>query len=363
MIKNALRYPILLLSLLISTLPTLSAQSTPATNQVKTTSKDSSIFETLLREDLLSLHIKTNMKQLIKEKEEEKKQEAELSYLNKAGAKVVQAIKVRTRGNMRKNICSVPPIKIYFPKDTLEKAGFKRKFNDYKLVFSCQSSSIYENYILKEYLIYKLYNLFTENSYRVQLIHLTIEDTAEKHKTVESYGFIIENDDLLAARLNGELINPKILSPKSITPESYDQMAVFQFMVGNTDWFMYNKHNLKILKQPVVKYIAVIPYDFDYAGIINTNYATPHEKLPIEYVRERFFLGMCRDKGTYEPILQKFRDKKEAVLATCSNLQYLDEKAKKNAINYLEDFFEILDNPKKIRQKIVQHCDQHVKIE
>lgn len=324
--------------------------------------KTRSVFETLMREDALHLHIKTKLKQVIKEKEKEEKIESHLTYKGLDGETIEWDIKVRTRGNMRKQICYMPPIKIYFPKDELDARGFKKKFNDYKLVLKCNSSKSYESYVLKEYLVYKMYNLMTPNGYKVQLVHVTIEDVDGKHKNIESYGFMIENDDELAYRLDGEIIEPRVLSPRAIVPKNYDMMSVFQFMVGNTDWYMYNKHNLKVLKPNVKGFPLIIPYDYDYAGIVGTGYAVPHEKLPIKSVRERFFLGKCREDGAYDETIQQYRDKKEVILTTCKDLTILEERARNQMLDYLDDFFEIIENPKKTRKFIVEHCDRHIKI-
>jgi len=332
-------------------------QTTNVTQQTK------SIFSTWQSKEVLQFHLKTDMKKFVKGKKEEEKQTALLKYVDKNGQEKKHTVKIRARGNMRKDICSFPPIKLYYPEDFLDSMGLNKRYNDYKLVLSCQSKSTYQDYVLKEFLIYKLYNLLTDLSYQVQLIQLTIEDSENKRKTIESYGFIIENNEEMADRLGGTLIKPKILSPRAIIPEHYDRMALFQYMIGNTDWYMYNKHNMKILKREGDSYPIIIPYDFDYSGIINAGYAVPHEKLPIEYVTERFFLGMCRAKGVYTPSLQLFRDKKAAILAACENFDLLDEKARKNTIKYLDDFFDILEDDKKTRRNIIEHCDQHIKID
>ena len=336
---------------------TLKEQTTNVTEQT------TSIFNTWQSKEVLQFHLTTDMKKFVKGKTAEEKQAALLKYIDKNGQEKRHTVKIRARGNMRKDICYFPPIKLYYPEDFLDSMGFNKKYNDYKLVFSCQSTSTYQDYVLKEFLIYQLYNLLTDLSYQVQLIHLTIEDSENKRKTIESYGFIIENDEEMADRFGGELIEPRILSPRAIIPEHYDRMALFQYMIGNTDWYMYNKHNMKILKREVDSYPIIIPYDFDYSGIINASYAVPHEKLPIEYVRERFFLGMCREEGVYTPSLQLFRDKKAAILAACENFDLLNEKARKNTINYLNGFFNILEDDKKTRRNIIEHCDQHVKFD
>lgn len=339
------------------------AQSSVNSFPLPTSTASASIFNDLLRDEILELNLAAPLHTLIKKKAIEEKYPATLSYRDKKGQKITQSIKVRTRGNMRKTVCGLPPVKFYFPKKQLTANGYNKAFNDYKLVLRCRNGEKYDNYVLKEYLAYKLLNILTEYSFRVQLIRLNIEDTDGKKDPVETYGFIIENKEELAHRLNGEIIKPAILSPRGIEPKFYDLMAVFQYMIGNTDWYMYNQHNLKVLKSEDFKFAITIPYDFDYAGMVGTPYATPHEKLPISTVKNRYFLGQCRDTGDYEATLQLFRDKKMALLGEVEQFDLLDAKTKAHTLAYLKSFFEILENPKKTRKEIIAHCGLHISVE
>lgn len=322
-----------------------------------------SIFNTFLRDDILHFKIKTRLREVIRKKDKEERYPSVLTYQDQDGNEITRDIELRARGNMRKRICYVPPLKIYFPKKELEAQGFNKKYNDFKLVVNCKTSDVYEDYVMREYLIYKMYNILTDMSYRVQLVNLTLEDVDGKQKDIETYAFLIENDDELAARLKGKILEPKGIVARAIDPGVFDRMAVFQYMVLNTDWYVYNRHNLKVLKAEGYDYPVVVPYDFDYAGIVETPYAVPNEKLPLETVKEPFFLGLCRSEEEYEPTLQLFRDKKEEILQVCQDFSHINDKSRKTILHYLDNFFEVLENPKLVKSKIIEHCDRHIKIE
>jgi len=164
------------------------------------------LFETLYGEKIPHIHIKTKLKQIIRKKAKKENHVGTLTYKDKLGQEQEYTIKIRARGNMRNKVCFLPPLKIDFKKGDLEAAGIRRDFDDLKLVVRCKNSDAYEDYLLKEYLTYKLYNTLSDISFRVQLIKLTLEDTEGKQKNIEAHAFLIENKDELAERVNGRLI-------------------------------------------------------------------------------------------------------------------------------------------------------------
>ena len=321
-----------------------------------------SLLESLVRDEIPQAKLVTDFRKLIREKNKEERLKGTFSYQHGSGEPISWDIQVRTRGNQRKKVCYFPPLKLYFPKSELKARGFDKTYNDYKVVVSCKSVDRYGAFVLKEYLLYKLYGLLTDHSFRVQLLQLRIEDRQGKQKPLETYGFIIENQDELAARISGQLIETRMLSPKIIAPESYDLMALFQFMIGNTDWYAYINHNLKVFKAEGYDRPIVVPYDFDYSGAVNADYATPNGNYPMKSIRERYFLGPCKAEEEYAGILDEFRQKKEAILSTVEDFPYLEAGEKKELLNYLSEFFEIIENPKLTRQLILDHCDKHVKM-
>ena len=58
-----------------------------------------------------------------------------------------------------------------------------------KLVGGCRSGTVNEELLLKEYLVYKIYNLLSVMSFRVRLLHVNYKDSKEKSKTLFSVCF------------------------------------------------------------------------------------------------------------------------------------------------------------------------------
>ncbi len=62
-----------------------------------------------------------------------------------------------------------------------------------------------------------------------------------------------------------------------------DEFVVYQYLIGNTDRWISNLHNIKLVTKTGVRPVPV-PYDFDYSGAINTPYSVPHKSLSIKSV-------------------------------------------------------------------------------
>jgi len=320
------------------------------------------LFEYLYGEAIPHFHIKTNLKQIIREKAKKENHVGNLTFKDKNGTPQEFNIKIRARGNMRNKVCSLPPLKIDFKMSDLAAMGINGKFDDLKLVVRCKSNDSYENYLLKEYLTYKLYNTLTDVSFRVQLIKLTLEDNNGKTKNIEAYAFLIESIEELAKRVNATVRKNLTFQDKHIDPFSYDRMCLFQFMIGNADWHLFKQHNTKIVILNEQNIVASIPYDFDFSAIVSTPYATPHTKLPIYHIAQRYYLGSCREQKDHLRIFDFFKEKKIEILSTVEQFGLLPKREKKSMLKYLNGFFKILDNPKAAKKQIIKHCDLHVKI-
>ena len=106
----------------------------------------------------------------------------------------------------------------------------------------------------------------------------------------------------------------------------------------------------------LVKAVVVIPYDFDYAGFVGTSYAAVHESLPNKSVKERYNNGYCIDDEICEKYRQIFSSKREEVLKACSDLQYFDDKSKRETESFLTSFFDLMENEKKVKEIFTKNC-------
>jgi len=265
-------------------------------------------------------------------------------------------IKLRARGEIRRAICDLPPMNLNFKlKDTV--GGEFIGINKLKLVPYCKIG--YEDYILREYLIYKLYNLLTNNSLKVRLLRINFINTAKKSKPIRQYGFAIEPIKLFEKRTHSIEVKSVNLSQLDVKPEAMDRFAIFSYMIGNTDWAVPNHHNALVFAQPQSDNPSlglVVPYDFDYSGLVNTDYAVPNENLPIKSVRERLYMGMCRSEAVFNENVKEFAEKKDEFYKLINDFPYLSTRSKKDMINYLNSFYNLYDKHNSIVFEFLNQC-------
>ena len=219
-----------------------------------------------------------------------------------------------------------------------------KKVDKIKLVTHCNSGN--EEYLFKEYLIYKLYNVLTDYSFKVRLVKIDYISTAKNQKIIRSYAFLIEPLNILAERTRAVPIESLAITYKNIIPAMLDRMTIFNYMIGNTDWSLAGQHNLKVLsvidsENPGLG--AVVPYDFDYAGLVNAHYALPAEGLGLENVKQRRFLGYCKSEEQYARALIEFSENKAEFYRIINDFTYLNAKEKKFMTAYLDEFYKELE--------------------
>lgn len=313
-------------------------------------------FGMFTHDNLLELSLRFNVTEYTRKKPKEEYLDATLTYHINETDSVNKEVRLKSRGEFRNGYCSFPPLLLNFKKTEFGMEDLNR-LEKMKVVTHCQSGNL--DYLMKEYLIYKLYNVLTDTSFRVRLVKIKYINTYKPTKPISSFAFFIEPADLLAERVGAMLTDRTGLTQRNMDPYMMTRMSVFNYMIGNTDWSVPNQHNCKILISTLPDRAStgiIVPYDFDYSGLINATYAVPHESLPIETVRERLFQGLCRSDEEFLSILGEFAAKKEAFYDVINNFPYLDEKEKKSMISYLDQFFDGINKRNSILYDIKQNC-------
>jgi hypothetical protein len=137
-------------------------------------------------------------------------------------------------------------------------------------------------------------------------------------------------------------------------------MAVFQYLIGNTDWSIQYLQNIKLIMRDSNSIAMPVAYDFDHAGLVDAPYAHPAEELLMSSVQQRRFRGYCMsDMKKFEPILALFNAKKTEIFQLYSNCILLDEKTKKSMIKYLEEFYTTINNPVAFQKEFSYPCDKN----
>lgn len=292
----------------------------------------------------LKIEIQTDIDSLIANKLEEPYQDARLLAYHNGEYNRTWDIRVRARGNMRKKLCYLPPLKIDFSKSTLSYLGFS-EYDKLKVVLPCNNGKQYQQNLYKEFLVYKLYEVIDSLALHTRLIELTLTDKSNHKYSFKA--FCVEDEKNFMSRTGCEIISADVgvVTSGAFEREELLRFALFQYMILNSDWSFYNRHNVEILKCPGALRTSVIPYDFDYSGIVNQPYAIPAKKLPISTVRESIF--RCKNVTVEEMEMMSvfFNSRKKALLSVIRKAKYLSKKNRKKMINDILEFFKIVDNP------------------
>jgi len=308
--------------------------------------------------ETLYLTLSMDTKSVFSNREAEESHPATLSYSDTEGNKITIPLEVNVRGNFRKDRdnCDFPPLRFDFSDTTVKNTIFEGQ-NKIKLVTHCRSKlDLYEQNVLKEYLAYRLYNLFMEESYLVRLVHMSYADVKGGLDTLNKMAFLLEPTKDMAHRNGCEELEASNIHQTKTNEYKTTVMAIFQYMIGNTDWSVWAQHNAILLKEDTSVFPIVVPFDFDWSGLVNAPYAVPAEFLPIETVRTRLYRGFCKPDAKLQPALDEFRQRKDEIYQTCKNVPFLSEKELKKVLKYIDDFFEIIENPKKVEVEFHRKC-------
>lgn len=310
--------------------------------------------------DPLALRLEANFKQLRRDRDqEEDERPAKLIYVDAGGDTVTLDIQVRTRGHFRlqRRTCNFPPIRLNLKKKQTAGTVFEGE-DKLKLVVHCQDNKReYEQYVLQEYLIYRAYNLFTDKSFRVRLARITYVDTGSDDEPITRWAFFIEDDDRMAARNGMDIFELQGLNAEMTDYNLIGMLYVFQYLMGNTDWEVSGPHNIELMADEAQIPYA-IPFDFDWAGVIATPYAKPDPDLGIRNVRERLYRGYCRAPEELAPVFQLFNEKKEDLYDLYRNQEGLDEKYLEKTLEYFDDFYETINDQRKVEREFIRKCRQ-----
>lgn len=286
-----------------------------------------------------------------------------LTTVDGDGAPVELAVELKARGNFRRTHCRQAPLRVRFDKEDRGATLFAKQ-RRLKLVLPCKTSNSYEQLVVEEYLLYRVYQTLTDVSFRVRPLNLTLVDTDRKNKSRETFGFFIEDEDKMARRLGRKIGDWHAVEYIQHNPSQAALVELFMFMSGAHDWSILRGppdekccHNARILHiRDTTTDLLPVPYDFDFAGIIDAPYATPPEQLPIKRVRQRYFRGRCKSAELWQETFDRFRDKREAIYALYRDEPRLSSSNRSSALGYLDDFYDIIADPQRTERTITGRC-------
>jgi hypothetical protein len=267
-------------------------------------------------------------------------------------------LSVRGITRRKTDICSFPPLRVEFTEKPGPSSLFKGQ-KRLKLVTHCQRGVDFQQYLLLEYTAYRLYKALTPESFNVRLAKIDYTGKDGRPLTTR-LGFFIEDVDDVAKR-NGQerLRGLRRISVSQLDAPAAARYAVFEYMISNLDWAMTAGpagadccHNARLLgvegTTGASTGLIPVPYDFDYAGLVNAPYAVPPEGIRVANVKVRRYRGYCAHNEEAKAFLADISTRRASLIGILNETPQLEDRTRRNAAGYLGDFFEEAGSPSKV---------------
>lgn len=284
-----------------------------------------------------------------------------LEYTEATGATVKLDLQIRARGHFRHEHCDLPPVLLNLKRKQTTGTLFEHQ-NKLKLVVQCERSNRSEQGLLKEYLAYRILNAVTDKSFRVRLLSITYVNSEKETTSEPRHAFLIEHKNRLAERFGLQDLAIERTSVSALDGAQLNLTSIFGFLIGNTDFSpIAGKpddkccHNYVLFGEDSRPQWAV-PYDFDQSGLVDAPYATPNPRFRLRDATQRLYRGRCFNNEHVESSLQAFREQKAAIYSLVDKQPGLQPYVRKEVTRYIDDFYELIDDPRDVQKKIIDQC-------
>ncbi|EED31731.1 hypothetical protein NOR53_3038 [gamma proteobacterium NOR5-3] len=324
----------------------------------------SSVFAAPLfdSDELLAISLSGPFELIDRERDKEKEYVGSLSYNDPERGPTTLDAKFSVRGNfrLRKDICSHAQLWVNLKKSQVKGTLFAKQ-DKLKLVVQCKDSDRYAEYIGREQQAYQIFQTLSDLSLDTRMLKVTYADS-DGGGSREQLGFFIQHQDRLAKQ-NDMTVYKEIKADKArLDPDRSALVALFMYLVSNTDYSFIAAapgetccHNIKLLEaEDGVLY--PLPYDYDSTGFVNTSYAEPAGGIGQSNVKQRMYRGYCGPEEVTAQAIAVLQLKRDTIDAIVADTTYVSAKSAKRTQKYVDKFYAVLDNPKKVRREIIEEC-------
>ncbi len=293
------------------------------------------LFDYLQQDKPLEVVIKTNFSSIIDNKLSSKDYQSGIfSFIGKDSKKREIPVKVKVRGKFRLQYCEFPPLKLKFKKAELALMGLDT-FNKFKLVTHCLGDELAgESYLKKEFLAYRMMNKLVGSSFRTQLLKIKYIDSKSRKTTMETFGFLIEEDEQVASRMGGTIVESFNTAFDKVDRVQLAKIAMFNYMIGNADWDLKRSKNIKFVKMPNGK-LCPIAYDFDFSGFVHPPYIKHGEHILKDIHLSATDLALLKEE---------FRGKQDELIQLIKDFKFSSIGEKRAMRKFIEKGFEKLES-------------------
>lgn len=287
---------------------------------------------------------------------------AVLAYIEADGRARRLDATVQTRGLSRLRVCGFPPLRIRFAPGVTKDSIFEGH-RALKLVTHCQAGREYEQYYVKEFLAYRIYNLLTGDSFRVRALDISYDGSGAGRPKGPHFAFVIEDVRDVARRGGHKLADEVVFRPEDFDARAMTRFMLFEYLIGNTDWSVLDAratdaccHNARVLAGIEPPARIPVPYDFDSSGFVDAMYAVPARWLRINSVTHRVYRGFCIHNHALEPVRREFLAQRAAIHALIASESRLRHNEQRKTAAYVDAFYAVLDDDIRFAREITGSC-------
>ncbi|MDZ7740776.1 MAG: hypothetical protein U5Q03_03245 [Bacteroidota bacterium] len=212
-----------------------------------------------------------------------------------------------------------------------------------------------EDYLMSEYLAYRIFNQIHNISHRVRLVRVDYHDILGKYRSLSRYAFFIEKSEQLAERADLQYMECDHLSMDQLNMDYYNLVSVFQFLIGNTDWSVMIPKNITPMAGEDSLNIYIAPYDFDLSFLVRPSYIEKNPGLNPDKSTAKI-KAYCQSLDDFQAVIRVVTGKKAAILKSVRKFELLGNRQKKHMLKFLEGRFKILEDPRRLPEFFEEHC-------
>lgn len=298
------------------------------------------------------------------ERDKEARYDGVLTYIDAQGASVNLDVEFEVRGNyrLRKSNCRYSQLWVDLKRGQLEGTLFENQ-NRLKLVVQCRRQNRYSDYIVREQQAYTMFSELTEYNFDTRMLNVTYIDSEDDGSSRTHIAFFIEHQNRMAERFQMDKVELNGIPRAELNAHQGVLVSIFMFLIGNTDYSIIRGpegdeccHNSKLLLDNGGEYFP-IPYDFDASGFIDATYAPdPNPDFGIRNNRQRVYRGFCVSDEAMAAAIETYKAAQQNIAAIVADETYVSPRSARRSANYVEDFFKIINDPRKLQREIIRDC-------
>src|SRR5207248_8610318 len=101
---------------------------------------------------------------------------------------------------------------------------------------------------------------------------------ASKKRMATHSALFLEHENDVAFRQSSREVRLPHMMFKAFDEDALTTMMMLEYMLGNTDYSIWSRHNVAIVQDKMRKFFPV-PFDFDLSGMVHAPYAAPDPRL------------------------------------------------------------------------------------